>query len=151
MSTKLYRKKSLQPMRPYIPGEGLEGISVNAEDTPEIGGMIAHNLANPADQWYVGKKFFEDNYEEATMPVVSPDFNGATPTVGRIVHYVSYGTPGGEFEPECRAAIVTEVTDPDSSMVVGLCVMNPTGNFFNRGVPFSPSKAAGTWHWPERV
>lgn len=31
------------------------------------------------------------------------------PTVGRIVHYQSYGTPGGEYLPEPRAAIVTEV------------------------------------------
>ena len=30
-----YRKKNLQPMRPYIPGEDLTGISVSSEDTPE--------------------------------------------------------------------------------------------------------------------
>lgn len=29
------------------------------------------------------------------------------PSVGRIVHYVSYGTPGGEYTSECRAAIIT--------------------------------------------
>lgn len=60
-----YRKKSLQPMRPYIPGESLSGISVSIEDTPEEGGMIAYNPKNPNDQWYVAKKFFEDNYEPA--------------------------------------------------------------------------------------
>src|ERR1039457_4289793 len=31
------------------------------------------------------------------------------PSTGRIVHYVSYGTPGGEYSRECRAAVVTEV------------------------------------------
>lgn len=31
------------------------------------------------------------------------------PTVGRVVHYQSYGTPGGEYLPEPRAAIITEV------------------------------------------
>ena len=31
------------------------------------------------------------------------------PSVGRIVHYQSYGTPGGEYLPEPRAAIITEV------------------------------------------
>jgi hypothetical protein len=31
------------------------------------------------------------------------------PTVGRIVHYVSYGTPGGEYTQQCRAAIIAEV------------------------------------------
>lgn len=69
------------------------------------------------------------------------------PSVCRQVHYVSYGTPGGEYGQECRAATVTEV----AGEVVGLCVMNPTGLFFNRGVEHDEeSKAGGTWHWPER-
>jgi len=102
-----------------------------------------------------------------------------TPSIGRIVHYVSYGTPGGEYGKECRAAIITEVTDDPTQ--VGLAVLNPTGMFFNRAVqhndgaetpgsPDCPSSAAhgdpfrycacgwmeaspvgGTWHWPERV
>lgn len=63
---KLYRKTATQPMRPYVPGEDLTGISVNKEDTPEIGGMIAVNPKNPEDRWYVAKKFFEENY--ALMP-----------------------------------------------------------------------------------
>jgi hypothetical protein len=62
---KNYRKKNVQPMRPYIPGEDLTGVSVNKEDTPEEGGMIAINLANQEDKWYVGKEFFAANYEEA--------------------------------------------------------------------------------------
>lgn len=105
------------------------------------------------------------------------------PSVGRIVHYVSYGTPPGPdglqaFESKCRAAIVTEVgVAPDA---VGLCVLNPTGQFFNRdvyyhdgaGTPADPgcpclhvtgphrycscgwtedAYRGGSWHWPERV
>jgi hypothetical protein len=62
---KNYRKKSVQPMRPYIPGEDLTGVSISAEDTPEEGGMIAVNPANPNDLWYVAKGFFEANYEPA--------------------------------------------------------------------------------------
>jgi len=99
------------------------------------------------------------------------------PTVGRVVHYVSHGTPGGEYTSECRAAIVTEVNTSDT---VGLCVLKPTGQFFNRtvvhdegsealGDPDCPDRAnhgrifrycacgwapatkrGGTWHWPER-
>lgn len=58
------------------------------------------------------------------------------PSVGRIVHYVSYGTPGGEYKSECRAAMITELTgDPDHPDQVGLAVFNPTGQFFNRAVP----------------
>jgi hypothetical protein len=63
---KNYRKKNLQPMRPYIPGEDLNGISVSGQDIPEEGGMIAQNPNLDADQWYVSKKFFEENYEEIT-------------------------------------------------------------------------------------
>jgi hypothetical protein len=60
---KKYRKKALQEMRPYVPGEDLSRISVNPEDTPEPGGMIARNADNHNDQWYVGKAFFQKNYE----------------------------------------------------------------------------------------
>ncbi|MEW8522541.1 MAG: hypothetical protein AB2552_05760 [Candidatus Thiodiazotropha endolucinida] len=60
---KHYRKKGVQPMRPYVPGEDLTGISVSDEDTPEEGGMIAMNPDNPDDQWYVAKDFFEAKYE----------------------------------------------------------------------------------------
>jgi hypothetical protein len=71
------------------------------------------------------------------------------PSVGRIVHYVSYGTPGGEYASECRAAIITETNTSDT---VGLAVLNPTGMFFNRTVVHDEeTKAGGTWHWPERV
>ncbi len=72
------------------------------------------------------------------------------PSVGRIVHYVAYGTPGGEYPSTERAAIVTEVDEPDNEeSAVGLCVLNPTGIWFNRHVPFGT--AAGCWHWPERA
>lgn len=64
------------------------------------------------------------------------------PAVGAPVHYVSYGTPGGEYRSECRAAIITEVTvgnHPDGEsqpQSVGLCVLNPEGLFFNRDVGY---------------
>ena len=79
-----------------------------------------------------------------------------TPSVGRIVHYVSYGTPGGEFTRECRAAVVTAVEDAIESdrraQVVSLAVLNPTGMFFNQGCRHSEgAQTGGTWHWPERA
>lgn len=83
------------------------------------------------------------------------------PSVGRVVHYVSYGTPGGEFPSTCRAAIVTAtnglvqyrpgVEVASDAEVVDLAVLNPEGLFFNRGVVQDEAKARGTWHWPERV
>ncbi|MFH9579113.1 hypothetical protein ACH4MO_14080 [Streptomyces globisporus] len=74
------------------------------------------------------------------------------PTVGATVHYVSYGTPGGEYAKQCRAAIVTEVRHdgPDlHAPVLSLAVLNPTGMFFNQDVTCSKAHDGGTWHWPE--
>jgi hypothetical protein len=82
------------------------------------------------------------------------------PTVGRIVHYHSYGSLGGEFKPEARAAVITEV-DPrlsqevhesrHSNPLIGLCVLNPSGLFFNRDVQWSPFPSPGCWNWPPRT
>jgi len=63
---KQYKRKGLSEMRPYVKGEDLSGISVSKEDNPETDmGMIARNPKNSQDQWYVAKKYFEDNFEEA--------------------------------------------------------------------------------------
>lgn len=71
------------------------------------------------------------------------------PTVGRVVHYHSFGTPGGEYLPEARAAIVTEVLPSESgNSAVGLAVMNPTGLHFNRRVEFAAEPTPGCWSWP---
>lgn len=82
----------------------------------------------------------------------------STPSVGRVVHYVSYGTPHGEYTSECRAAIIT-ATDPapddvpePGQVFASLAVLNPTGMFFNQFVlQDEDDKVGGTWHWPERV
>jgi hypothetical protein len=73
------------------------------------------------------------------------------PSVGRVVHYVAYGTPGGEYRAGAhRAAIITDA--PISSRVVGLCILNPTGLFFNVATPYDETgETPGTWHWPEYV
>lgn len=71
------------------------------------------------------------------------------PSVGRTVHYVSYGTPGGEYQSRCRAAIITDVHDEHS---VALAVLNPSGMFFNDLIDYDArADKGGTWHWPERV
>lgn len=69
------------------------------------------------------------------------------PSVGRIVHYYSYGTPRGGFKSAPRAAIVVEV---HSDTEVTVCVLNPSGIFFNK-VAYSAEPKAGCWSWPPRV
>ena len=71
--------------------------------------------------------------------------------VGLMVHYVSYGTPGGEYTSQCRAAVVTEVGRPSegSTYGTGLCVLNPEGMLLNRGVPHDADRAGGTFHFLE--
>lgn len=93
------------------------------------------------------------------------------PSVGRIVHYVSFGTPIREdgtqvYTSECRAAVITQVLpldemdtaqaeieqwDESATCIVGVAVLNPTGMFFHPSLPYDPNRAGGTWHWPERV
>ncbi len=62
---KKYKRKGLSEMRYYVKGEDLTGISVNKEDNPETDlGMVSRNPKNHNDQWYVARKYFEDNLEE---------------------------------------------------------------------------------------
>lgn len=98
--------------------------------------------------------------------------------VGDRVHYVSYGTPGGEYTSKCRAAIITEVGQwvtvssfaPESFSrsegrpirnleqwwfddAAALSVLNPTGMFFNGGAVVCRHNetefVGGTWHTME--
>ena len=66
MEWKQYKRKGLSEMRLYVNGEDLTGISVSdadkALDTLD-GGYIARNPKNHKDQWYVAKKYFDDNLE----------------------------------------------------------------------------------------
>jgi hypothetical protein len=77
------------------------------------------------------------------------------PSVGRVVHYFAYGTPGGEFPAGvARAAIITEVDDPGNpDSPIGLAVLNPTGMFFNQHVKRceNTNNEAGHWDWPAYV
>lgn len=74
---------------------------------------------------------------------------GITP--GRIVHYVAYGTPKGEYKAGAhRAAIMTETEE--GRYTVSLVVLNPTGAHWAENVEYDPTGTMpGTWHWPERV
>jgi hypothetical protein len=86
----------------------------------------------------------------------------STPVVGSLIHYVSYGTPGGEFVSQCTAAIVTAIgVDHDEVALlslnlgetrrtgerVDLCAFYPNGISFKEKVrQDEPGKQGGTWH-----
>lgn len=76
------------------------------------------------------------------------------PTVGRIVHYQSYGTPKGEYQSKPVAAVITSVEETFTTEreFVGLCIFNPTGLFFNTKVPHAEADVPtpGCWNWPPR-
>lgn len=92
------------------------------------------------------------NWTEIHAATEARDLSARTPppTVGRIVHYQSYGTPGGEYKPSARAAVVTQVSPAQDDLTVGLCILNPTGQFFNPTVPYSEIPKPGCWNWPPR-
>jgi hypothetical protein len=62
---KKYLRVSVAEMRPYVKGEPLTHVSVSAIDDPESDmGMIARNPKNHADQWYVARQYFLDNFKD---------------------------------------------------------------------------------------
>jgi hypothetical protein len=71
------------------------------------------------------------------------------PTIGRIVHYMRYGSPGGEHKPEPSPAIITAVLNEEEGICM-LFVMNPTGLYFNP-TPFSEEPKPGHWSWPTKI
>jgi hypothetical protein len=87
------------------------------------------------------------------------------PSVGRICHYVSRGSADGAFPSVCRAAVIAEVVDtshlPANPLPehresypmepVRLCVLNPSGIFFDECDRCDAGDIPGTWHWPEWV
>ena len=76
------------------------------------------------------------------------------PSVGRIVHYVAYGTEGGPYPKGVHhAAIITSVNPVAGapSGEVNLCVFYDNGTSFKHNIRFSESPTPGTWHFPERV
>jgi hypothetical protein len=71
------------------------------------------------------------------------------PSIGRIVWYMRYGSPGGEHKPEPSPAIITQVYD-EATGECQLFVMNPNGTYHNR-TPYSDELKPGHWSWPPRV
>jgi hypothetical protein len=64
---KKYIRVGITEMRPYISMEDLVNISLSDADDPESDmGMVARNPQNHKDQWYVARKYFDNNFIEST-------------------------------------------------------------------------------------
>lgn len=65
---KLYRRKQIAELRPYVVGEVLRDVSISQADrdngSPKRGDMIARNPKNHKDMWLVARLYFLDNFEE---------------------------------------------------------------------------------------
>lgn len=72
------------------------------------------------------------------------------PSIGRIVHYQRFGTPGGEHKAEPSPAVVTKVEDDGKTCQ--LFVMNPNGTYHNKTEYAGEGQVVpGCWNWPPRV
>jgi hypothetical protein len=64
-----YIRRQVAELRPWTPGEAMDGISVSEADaangSPKEGDMIARNPKNHDDKWLVAAQYFADNFESA--------------------------------------------------------------------------------------
>lgn len=74
------------------------------------------------------------------------------PEIWGQVHYVSHGSPGGEYPSVCRAAVIAEVYprfNKDETRACALVVFNPSGILFCDSHQDENDRPGGTWHWPD--
>lgn len=71
------------------------------------------------------------------------------PTIGRIVHYQRYGSPGGEHLQEFSPAVITKVLNEETGECQ-LFVMNPNGTYHN-ATKYSEKAKPGHWSWPPQI
>lgn len=70
------------------------------------------------------------------------------PQIRRVVTYMTHGSKDGKYKAIGVPAIITSVDDLGSRKKVGLCILNPTGMFFNVDVlEDSDNYTPGTWNW----
>lgn len=92
--------------------------------------------------------YAEDGFGMSTQrPQEEKPMAEQQPTIGRVVHYQRYGSPGGEHKAEPSAAVITQIHEDGDCQ---LFVMNPNGVYFNK-TPFSQNPKPGHWSWPPKA
>lgn len=79
---------------------------------------------------------------------MSSEIGAPLATVGRIVHFYTLGSAGGEYPSTATAAVVTGIHPANAA---DLFVMYPNGTSHKRMVPWSDEPLPGHWTWPPRV
>lgn len=117
----LYQRKQIAELRPYIPGETLDHVSISTPDkeagSPKAGDMIARNPKNHADQWLVARTYFEDNFAILDTNSQENTELGSTPNLftlhcnhGRPLHHVC-----GECPVGCRILREKKIPSPTAN------------------------------------
>lgn len=137
--------------------EEAEQTSCGEVDASDFSGPESIQITIPLDPVNVVRGAIseaKEDHEEPRSPIdgvhVRDEYASVPITVARMVHYVSYGTPGGEYGSECRAAVVSGVRANDFyPQLADLVVLNPTGLFFNsKSLQSEAEYHGGTWHYP---
>lgn len=106
MEYQQYRRIQIAELRPYIPGEPMDGISISAPDkengSPKVGDMIARNPANHDDKWVVAEKYFNDNFE----PLTEAPHKETSGRVSSIAAQVMAKARDDDYLPEQDAAFL---------------------------------------------
>lgn len=133
--------------------------TINQREYEIVAGELELDAARAADPHegvtYIGRSL-RDLFAELVAEMTSMYGTGETmtseqPTIGGIVHYRHYGTPGGEFPPKDSPAIVTGIVDEQAG-IVSLTVFTSDGGIHpHKAVRHDEQLAGGTWHWPPRA
>ena len=109
--------------------------------------IVAHfpNILDVADNEFTPQSILEFLIKEIQMSEAQQE--PLRPTIGCIVYYTRFGSPGGEHKPEPSPAIITKVEE--DGYTCHLFVMNPNGCYFNL-TKFSEEPKPGCWSWPKR-
>lgn len=108
------------------------------EQTPSVGRIVHYQSRGSADG------HFRPEPRAAIITEVQTSTEPGTDYLGQRVEADTHWS-------EYSNAYVTDDRVPEYVVSVSLCVLNPTGMFFDEHVDHSTSPAPGCWSWPPRT
>lgn len=115
---KKYRRKNIPAeMRPYIPGEYLDGVSISNADkaigSPKQGDMIARNPNNHNDQWLVEEEYFTHKFMKTP---IGDCHDSSAPTVSATEEH--YNTKGNIPMKELKSLLMRRLMNFDDQFLM---------------------------------